>query len=114
MNALTTRNHRAATRFDDWFDHMLRPLNLGGFVKRDDNYVTEIDVPGFGKDDLDLTIKEGMIFVTGKVDYRSVYHEILIPDHADLGRASAETSNGVLKISIPVVEEAKPKKIEIK
>jgi HSP20 family protein len=114
MNMLTTRNHRAATRYDDWFDHMFRPLNLAGFTKKYDHYVTEIDVPGFGKGDLDLTVKEGVIFVSGKKENRSLYHEILIPEHADIDMASAETENGILRISIPVLEDAKPKRIEVK
>ncbi|HSR63885.1 MAG TPA: Hsp20/alpha crystallin family protein, partial [Gammaproteobacteria bacterium] len=46
--------------------------------------------------------------------YGNFYRRLALPDVADADRISAEGRNGVLEISIPKSEKAKPRRIEVK
>jgi len=84
------------------------------------------DMPGVGKDQVDITVDKGTLTVTGHAEKehngQCVYRETRIGDYQrqftltediDVDKVSAEMDAGVLTIRIPKAEKAKPKKIRI-
>lgn len=97
--------------------------------KIDDNkYVIEIAVAGFGKQDLEIEMQEGVLTIRGQSnaeggseDYlfkgiadRAFTRKFTIADHVEV--KNADLINGLLKIWLErfIPEEKKPKKIDIK
>lgn len=91
----------------------------------DEHFVIEMAVAGFGKSNLDIELKEGVLSVSGSIESdnseylhkgiadRSFQRQWTIADHVEV--KNAELVNGMLKIFLEkiVPEEQKPKKIDI-
>ena len=84
------------------------------------------DIPGVEKGDVEITADKNTLAVTGNVKSKqpgnAVYletrignyrREFTIPDDVDTNKISAEMNEGVLTITIPKPEKAKPKRIKI-
>lgn len=87
------------------------------------------DLPGVGKDGLDVHIDKDTLQITGKrtvpaesssesyyteMPVRDYYRAFTIGEEIDRDKISAQMNNGVLKVVLPKAERAKPKKIEIR
>lgn len=85
------------------------------------------DLPGVGRDDLEIGVHQGILTLeasTGAVGEEEQLHgEFAIPgyhrqfklsDKIDATRAEAEMSDGVLTLTLPKAEAAKPRRIEVK
>lgn len=102
---------------NNWFDHMFRPLDYAWSpFNKDENgdYVGEFDVPGFGDGDINILVEDGLMKISGDKGDRSINYSVTIPDGIDTNTADATIKNGILSIRLPIAEEAKPKKIEVK
>lgn len=98
----------------------------------DDALVIEAEIPGMKKEDLDISISEDVVTITGKkeseekTEKKDYYYEersigsftrkLCLPVETDTTKAKASFQEGVLEIRIPKSPEAKQKvkKIEIK
>jgi len=86
-------------------------LNLT-MERTDDAYVVFADLPGFEREEIELTFEDGMVEIsaTHEVDedshYRSraVFDRISVPDDIDVEAITATYQNGVLEISLPTLE----------
>jgi HSP20 family protein len=92
-----------------------------------DEFVVEFDLPGMKPDSLDLDIERNVITVRAErpdVDTnrdmlaaersRGVFsRQLFLGEQLDTDRIQAEYTDGVLRLRIPVAEQAKPRKIEI-
>ncbi|KAJ3192317.1 hypothetical protein HK101_006741 [Irineochytrium annulatum] len=136
-SALTTTNDSpfSLAPFTGGFGGLLPgeglPLALGvDFVETDDGYKVKADVPGLSKNDVNVTMKEGVLNISGekKVDkkdekqhvvervYGKFSRSIVLPPDADAENVTAKLENGVLELSLkkrPVPPEQEPKKIAI-
>jgi HSP20 family protein len=100
-------------------------------VRQDkDNVIVETNLPGIDPDKVDISIENDVLTVTGRTEEKKeVKHEdyyrkeiregsfsrsVILPMAVKAEAAEAEYAKGILKISIPKAEEAKPKKISIK
>ena len=97
-------------------------------LRRGDEFLVHLDLPGVAPDDVDLTVEHNVISVRARrmpsrqegdeviVDER-VYGEfarqLFLGDNLDPGGLSADLSDGVLKLTIPVSEASKPRKISL-
>jgi HSP20 family protein len=97
---------------------------------RDGSLVVKADVPGMTAGDIEVTVNEDSVTISGerseekevkeKDYYRSersygrFTRQITLPAGADRDKAQATFKDGVLEISFPLKEEAKQKKIEVK
>ena len=87
------------------------------------------DLPGVPKDKLNLRVDEDALSIEGEValpvpaDMEASHVEVELPRYQrtftlgkelDSEKIRAEFQNGVLKLSIPKVEHAKPRKIEVR
>lgn len=100
-------------------------------IREDENqFVLQADLPGVDIKDIDVTMDNGVLTIKGqrenvKKEERNGYHRVervrgsfyrrfSLPDTADASRIDAKGKNGVLEITIPKLEKAQPKKIEVK
>jgi len=91
-----------------------------------DVYEVQVAAPGFEKNDFKLELdhdvltissekqvenetKEGERFTKREFSYQSFSRSFSLPDTADGEKIGANYDNGILRISIPKKEEAKPK-----
>lgn len=87
----------------------------------EDRYEVSVDVPGFSKDDLNVTVDDGVLLISGKIDNtegnkrtRSEFtRRITLGDLCDAENVTATSKDGVLIVSIPKKPGAEPRKIEI-
>ncbi|MFW6040860.1 MAG: Hsp20/alpha crystallin family protein, partial [Thermoplasmatota archaeon] len=97
-----------------------------------DKYRIEADVPGIGKDNLDVEVREDRLTIKAEKEeekeekgedylrrergYRSFYREIPLSDEVLSDEAEASLKNGVLRIDLPKKEPTKKegRKLEIK
>lgn len=113
--------------FDDLFD--ILPVRKDNRMKcdiyeKDNKYFIEMEVPGFNKEDIDISLKEGYLTVKAekkmsneekdedKKYLRKERNYIKTERSFNLGNIDEENidasfENGVLKIEIPKVEENK-------
>ncbi len=93
-------------------------------------YYLEIDLPGVKKENIDISVNDGVLTVSGerkleKKEEKENYTRIesffgrfersfKLPPDADLDNIEAKYENGVLKIFIPRKQKPEGKKIEIK
>jgi len=96
-------------------------------VEREDGYVFQADVPGIKEQDLDVTVENGQLIVSGartaeerregenyylhERRYGNFTRAFKLPDNADDGRVNAALDAGVLTVVIGKRESAKPRKI---
>jgi HSP20 family protein len=93
-----------------------------------DEFVVEFDLPGVNAQDVDLDVERNVITVKAERPAvegqdaeiiaaerpRGVFsRQLILGDNLDTARVQAEYDAGVLRLTIPVAEKAKPHKIEI-
>jgi HSP20 family protein len=95
-----------------------------------DKIVVTLELPGIEPDDVDVTVEDSTLTVSGTREFYNEVSEdnfhrverrfgsfsrtITLPSTANAEAIDARFDKGVLTIEIPKVEEAKPKKISIK
>lgn len=117
----------------DWdeFDWDLSDVQMDVFEEGDEVKV-KVKAPGFKKEEIDVTVESGNITITGRaseevkeedkkrkyfrreISKRSFTRTCALPVDVVASKAEARFDNGVLTVSLPKSEEAKPKKIDIK
>lgn len=114
LPTLATRNqNRIQSLFDDNF---FSPLfdKVNNWKEDENNYYMNFDLPGFSKDDIELTIEKDMISLSAKnKNRREVQYMISSPAGIDTKGITANLENGVLSITLPKAEQAKPRQIQI-
>jgi HSP20 family protein len=92
----------------------------------EDNYYVEVDAPGMTEKDIDVSIHHGNLIVTGErrcerkgpgYDTRSYgrfQQRISLPTGAKTDKVDAKLANGVLSLTFPKGDEAKPRKIALR
>lgn len=98
--------------------------------EEEDRFVIYADLPGVDPEDIEITMEQGVLTLKGerseettkeREGYKRVervngsfYRRFSLPDIADAERIEAKGKNGVLEITLPKQEKAKPKKITVK
>jgi HSP20 family protein len=77
-------------------------------IERDDRVTFRIEVPGYRKDDLDVSIEDRTLSVSGPKGSAADEFALVIdmPASADIGNAVASLAYGILEIEIPRTESA--------
>ena len=93
-----------------------------------DNVVVKAELPGMKKEEIDVSLHEGALTISGerKIEreekgetYRSerffgrFQRSVMLPSAVDESKVSASYKDGILTITLPKSEEAKPKQIEV-
>ena len=93
-----------------------------------DNVVAVVELPGMRKEDIDISLHDGTLAISGERKRESANGEkaqrteryvgtfrrsITLPTRVDAGKVGATYHDGILKVILPKAEEAKPKQIEV-
>lgn len=95
-----------------------------------DNLVAHVELPGLKRDDIDVSVHDGVLSVSGeraceKKDetggtyrcerrYGRFHRTVTLPRPISLDKIKATYRDGVLSVIMPKTEEAKPKQIDVK
>ena len=98
--------------------------------ENDDSYVVKASLPGIKPEDLDVTVRDNTLTITGEMraeqenkDERyhlrerrwgSFTRSIALPAGVDANNVQAEYENGILTLTLPKSQEARPKRISVK
>lgn len=95
-------------------------------AETDDAYVLTVDVPGVRKDQIDVQVHNREVIVTGEVTRREqgrwfrrtrpagrFEFRATLPGDVNPDNVKAELADGVLTLTVPKADTAKPRKIEI-
>jgi HSP20 family protein len=120
-------NDPYAQRTEDAFGAWAPPVDI---FERQDHLVIRAEVPGIHKEDMDVRIENGVLTLHGERKeekeagdvsthltervYGSFTRSFSLPTTVDSTRVTATYKDGVLEVTVPKVETAKPKKVEIK
>jgi HSP20 family protein len=120
---LATRPEAGVTRRDRGGEYYVPAVDVS---EKKNEMILRYDMPGVGKEDLEITVENNILTVIGKVGVESfgnaVYQETRIgnyrrqfalPDDVEADNINAEMKDGVLTVRIAKPEKAKPKKIQI-
>jgi len=96
----------------------------------DDAYHIKAEIPGVKKEDVKVTIEDGVLTIKGvkkyekkkkskkqlrvECEYGSFIRSFTLPNNVKTNEIEAEFKDGILNLTIPKMEEAKPKELEIK
>jgi HSP20 family protein len=100
-------------------------------ISQDDHeYLLKADLPEMKKDDVRVTVEDGVLSVSGerksvKEDQKKKFHRIersfgtfrrsfTLPEDADSTKVTAEFRDGVLKVHLPTTTTPKSKAIQVK
>ena len=121
--------------FDDAFT---RPLSIRDgwsapaidMYQTDDEIVVRASLPGFKADDVQINITGDVLTLRGEMKHEdekkekawhlreqrwgSFERSVALPTNVVADRASADFENGILTITLPKAEEAKPRTISVK
>lgn len=97
--------------------------------EEENSYLIRAEVPGMGKDDINVEVKENTLTISGERKdekeekglkfhrrervYGRFERSFYLPNNVDTGKIMANFKDGVLELTIPKKEEAQAKKIQI-
>ena len=120
--------------FERQFDRMTRqagqsaPAMTMDGIRRKDDVVLRFDLPGIDPGSIEITVDRGVLSVSARREEEygeedrvfireramgSFTRRVYLSEHLDAEAIDAAYENGVLAVRIPVLERAKPRKIEI-
>ena len=120
--------------FDEFFVRPMVTMNPAGpqadFYETDEEFVLEMNLPGFTENNVDVNLEQGVLSITGEhseedEEEKGTYHlrerswrrftrSFSIPHTIDVENVDADFAQGVLTVRLPKAAEAKARKIEIK
>lgn len=147
MNRLIERSRAPLARrgllgdeFDRMFENFFQPFRwieeagsdlvpVMDIIEREDEYVVRAEMPGVKKEDLDVTIENGVLTVSAEVRspaeekgeriirqerrYGRYVRSLRLGTQVNEGKVKANLKDGVLELILPKAEEVKPKKIAV-
>ena len=76
-------------------------------------FKVEIAVACYKPDEIDVTLEDGVLTVTGKSERRQFTRSLLLPDEIDGENVGAHVEHGLLTLTLNAHPKAQPKKIAI-
>jgi len=96
--------------------------------QNNDNLIAVVELPGMRKEDIEISLHDGMLTIGGerksetregdKAERTERYigkfrRSITLPTRVDANKVRATYKDGILTITLPKAEEAKPKQIQV-
>ena len=99
-------------------------------IENEDSVLLRAELPGLSEQDVEINVENNTLSLKGEKKlehseedghyrrvesrYGSFYRSFSLPNSVDQDKIDAHFVNGVLEISLPKAEQAKPKKIAVK
>ena len=96
--------------------------------QNNDNLIAVVELPGMRKEDIEISLHDEMLTISGerkmetqegdKAERSERYvgkfrRSITLPTRVDANKVSATYKDGILTVTLPKAEEAKPKQIQV-
>jgi len=96
--------------------------------RQGDEFVVNFDLPGVDSSSIDLTVEKNVLTVTAERRWQpsndvqvvaserpwgSFSRQLFLGESLDADRVEARYDDGVLTVTIPVAEQAKPRRVEV-
>lgn len=96
--------------------------------RRSDRWIVKVDLPGVDPNSIDLTVDRNVLRIEASRDWRpeegdvvlaaerprgTFSRQLMLSEDIDTGAIKADYHDGVLSVTLPVAESAKPKKVAI-
>ena len=96
--------------------------------QNNDNVVAIVELPGMRKEEIEISLQDGMLTIAGERKAESDQEEgatrterftgkfrrsITLPSRVDANKVTATYKDGILTVTLPKAEEAKPKQIQV-
>jgi HSP20 family protein len=94
-----------------------------------DNFVVKVELPGMKKEEIDLTLHDGVLTISGERKHEREAKEggtfrseryfgkfqrsVTLPAAVDANKVNASYKDGILTVELAKAEEAKPKQIAV-
>lgn len=111
---------------DEGYGAWIPPVDI---FERGDNLMIRAELPGVRKDDIEVRVENGILTLQGERQreeevqdrdafrlervYGSFSRSFSLPTSVDAAKIGAHLKDGVLELTLPKAEEAKPKKVQI-
>ena len=82
-----------------------------------DHFVAVVELPGMRKEDIDISLHDGTLTISGERNAATECADVAfsaLPTRVDANKVSATYQDGILKVTLPKAEEAKPKQIQVR
>ncbi len=123
----STFNDPYTPRAEDSFGAWAPPVEI---FEKQDHLVIRAEIPGVQAKDMDVRIENGVLTLQGERKqeteireetayrmervYGTFTRSFSLPTTVDASKVTATCKDGVLEVTVPKAESAKPKKVEIK
>ncbi|MEY2480003.1 MAG: hypothetical protein QOI04_930 [Verrucomicrobiota bacterium] len=112
---------RNSQRFSGWAPAL-------DIYQDNDNVVAIIELPGMRKEDIEISLQDGMLTISGERKSESsnghkaerterltgkFRRSVTLPTQVDANKVNASYKDGILTVTLPKAEEAKPKQIKV-
>lgn len=94
-----------------------------------DNLIVKVELPGMKREDIDVSLHDGSLSISGerkseeKFENAEVYRAerffgrfqrtVVLPSSVAVDKVKAQYKDGILTVTLPKTEEAKPKQIDV-
>jgi HSP20 family protein len=117
----------------DLFSRRLQPVRMArpamDAVRTDAGTVVRLDVPGFSPEDVQVSVHDGVLTLSGTKSSETETEEgswirreraaasfersVVLPKGVDVDAITAKVDNGVLEVNVPHPAEAQPRQIKV-
>jgi len=126
MDRLLDAAFAAAGRTSSLLGEHVPPVDL---IEENDRILLRVDLPGMRREDINITLHDGCLTVSGEVRPEERYAQaqvhraerafgrfqrtVALPTPVPVDQIAARYRDGVLEVVLPKPEEAKPKQIQV-
>ncbi len=112
------------------------PATAGAFApaldveETSDQFTLVVELPGVSPEEVDITLEENVLTISGERTFYAdrdqdgfrrversfgrFHRAVRLPDRVDADRVEADYRDGLLTVTVPKAEEAKPRRIEVR
>ena len=130
FNVLDDDVERMFNRMEQRFERDIARFDMRTDVTEDETrYLVDVDLPGVRKDDIDVDVSRNAVTVQARFGGRDpvpggkrlqeertvgeCFRSFTFPSEIDIAKASASFEHGVLTLSLPKADGARPKRLPV-